>query len=89
MIMLLKILQSYINITLNKLNSTVYSSDSQPGCREEVLGVPPNIEFSVFFLCFTTKGTSDSKFLACWCAAKFFKVLKGAVNLERLRTTGL
>ncbi len=39
------------------------------------------------FLCFTAKGTSDNHFLAYWGAANFFEVLKGAVNLKRLKNT--
>jgi len=41
------------------------------------------------FLYFTAKGTSYYHFLACWGAANFFEVLKGAVNLKRLKNTVL
>jgi hypothetical protein len=67
----------------------VYSSGSQPRCREEVSGVPPNIEFTTFFSFFTTKGVPNCHFSLCKGAAKLFSVSQGAVNQKRLKNTGL
>jgi len=41
------------------LSSTFNASDSQPGCREQVLGVPPKIGLAVFLLIFTALGALD------------------------------
>jgi len=39
-----------------------YPSDSQPGCLEEMSGVPPNIVFTVFYEGVTLKSASDCHF---------------------------
>jgi len=49
--------------------------------------VPPNIEFTTFFSFFTTKGAPNFHFSQGKGAAKFFSVLKGAVNQNRLKNT--
>jgi len=50
--------------------------------------VPPNIKITVFYQYYTDKGASDSQFLACW-GAPIFLVLKSALNLKRLKNTGV
>jgi len=47
------------------------------GCREEVSGVPPNIEFTTFFSFFTTKVAPNCHFSQGKGAAKFFFSLTG------------
>jgi hypothetical protein len=51
--------------------------------------MPPNIEFTTFLSFFTTKGAPNCHFSQGKGAAKFFSVLKGAVNQKRLKNTGL
>lgn len=44
------------------VNIPTIFSDSQSGCRVEVLGVLPNINFTVFYSSFTAMGVSDCPF---------------------------
>jgi len=74
---------------------SIYSSGSQPGCRgtqgcrEEVLGVPPNIKFAIFFIFFTAKGAPNCHFSQVRVPPIFFPVLQGALNQKRLKNTDL
>jgi len=43
------------------------------GCREEVSGVPPNIEFTTFFSSFTTKGAPNCHFIQARVPQIFFQ----------------
>jgi hypothetical protein len=52
-----------------KTSVFVWYSDSQPGYRQEVSEVPPNIEFGAFCLYFTNNGAADYPEKA---AAKWF-----------------
>jgi len=51
------------------------------GCLEEVLWMPPNIDFTVFCSCFIAKAASDGHFYA--------GKGKGAMITKRLKTTAL
>ncbi len=72
---------------------SLQTSGSQPGCRgtqgcrEEVSGVPPNIEFTTFFSSFTAKGAPNCHFIQVRVPPNLFSVLKGAVNQKRLKNT--
>ncbi len=55
------------------LSSIYQASGSQPGCREEVSGVPPNIEFTTFFSYVTTKGSQNCHFIQVTVPPNFFQ----------------
>jgi hypothetical protein len=78
--------KSLITFSGNSIQPTPQISDSQPGCRKEVSGVPPNLELLMFYYMRCCKIVIFNPKMG---AANLFKDLRGAANQKRLKNTAL
>ncbi len=79
-----------IFLNINQItNTTIYYSDSQPGCRKEVSGTPPNFELLAFLMFYYIGYRKIVIFNQLGVPPNFLKDLRGAANQKRLKNTDI